>query len=51
MLLGGGFGGFEISWFLTLRFLIVRRFLMTLFLGPFYGVLVDVIGLFLGSIG
>ncbi|GJX79422.1 RNA-directed DNA polymerase, eukaryota [Tanacetum coccineum] len=30
---------------------IVRRFLLTLFLGPFYGVLVDVIGLFLGSIG
>ncbi|GJY88352.1 RNA-directed DNA polymerase, eukaryota, partial [Tanacetum coccineum] len=28
---------------LTLRLLIVRRFLMTLFLGPFYGVLVDVI--------
>nr|GEX53438.1 RNA-directed DNA polymerase, eukaryota [Tanacetum cinerariifolium] len=51
MLLGGGFGGFEISWFLTLRLLIVRRLLMTLFLGPFYGVLVDVIGLFLGIIG
>ncbi|GJQ92613.1 RNA-directed DNA polymerase, eukaryota [Tanacetum coccineum] len=46
-----GFGGFEISWSLTLRLRIVRRFLMTLFLGPFYGVLVDVIGLFLGSIG
>nr|GEX41989.1 putative RNA-directed DNA polymerase, eukaryota, reverse transcriptase zinc-binding domain protein [Tanacetum cinerariifolium] len=41
MLLGGGFGGFEISWFLTLRLLIVRRLLMTLLLGPFYGVLVD----------
>ncbi|GKB28536.1 zinc finger, CCHC-type containing protein, partial [Tanacetum coccineum] len=50
-LFGGGFGGFEISWSLTLRLLIVRRFLMTLFLGPFYGVLVDVIGFFLGSIG
>ncbi|GKC92928.1 RNA-directed DNA polymerase, eukaryota [Tanacetum coccineum] len=33
------FGCFEISWSLTLRLLIVRRFLMTLFLGPFYGVL------------
>ncbi|GJT80550.1 RNA-directed DNA polymerase, eukaryota [Tanacetum coccineum] len=45
------FGGSEISWSLTLRLLIVRRFLMTLFLGPFYGVLVDVVGFFRGSIG
>ncbi|GJV61310.1 hypothetical protein Tco_1467410 [Tanacetum coccineum] len=45
---GGGFGGIRNQLGLTLRLLIVRRFLMTLFLGPFYGVLVDVIGFFLG---
>ncbi|GJU84385.1 hypothetical protein Tco_1291931 [Tanacetum coccineum] len=41
---------FEISWSLTLR-LLMFELLITLFLVTFYGVLVDVIGFFLGSIG